>query len=245
MVRSAVRAARRLGDPVTLGQTLLSYRFCLETVDMDQRLACGRELIELGDRTGLEVFSCVGRQQLWWCYRELGDLDEMNRWYEAAEERVHGPDIEQISHAAAVALMDGDLERAERITDEIDDVWHASIVRHLYAEPLRMGIADCRGQTGYLDVLERQLHRRRGRATRPRLVEPVLARGFARTGRSPEARELLDRAHRTRLLPTMYAGRAGAMPISHWAETAAIVENTSAGAALGELLEPLAGRLVD
>lgn len=43
----------------------------------------------------------------------------------------------------------------------------------------------------------------------------------------------------------MYAGRTGAAPICHWAETAAIVKNTAAGATLAELLEPLAGRLVD
>ena len=130
---------------MTLGQTLLSQRFSLETVEIDQRLACGQELIELGDRSGLGVLSCVGRQQLWWCDRELGDRDEMNRWYEAAEEWVHGPDIEQISQAATVALIDGDLERAERITDQIDDKWHASIVRNLYLVPLRLGIATCRG----------------------------------------------------------------------------------------------------
>lgn len=35
------------------------------------------------------------------------------------------------------------------------------------------------------------------------------------------------------------------MPISHWAETAALLEDMSAGAELGELLEPLGGRLVD
>ena len=72
---------------------------------------------------------------------------------------VHGPDIEQISQAATVALIDGDLERAERITDQIDDKWHGSIVRNLYLVPLRLGIATCRGrQTRYLDQLER-LHR--------------------------------------------------------------------------------------
>ena len=43
----------------------------------------------------------------------------------------------------------------------------------------------------------------------------------------------------------MYAGRAGAGAISTWAETAAIVEDTPAGAELEQLLEPLSGRLVD
>ena len=93
---------------------------------MEERLACGRELIELGDTTGLEVFACVGRQQMAYCYRELGDRDEMDRWCAAARARVHGPDTEQLSYAASIALLDGDLDRAERITTEIEQMWHAS-----------------------------------------------------------------------------------------------------------------------
>ena len=59
MVYDAVAAARRLGDPVTLGRTLLSARWCGTPLETEQRLACGLELIELGDRTGLEVLACV------------------------------------------------------------------------------------------------------------------------------------------------------------------------------------------
>jgi ATP/maltotriose-dependent transcriptional regulator MalT len=244
MVRSAARAARQLDDPVTLGQTLLSYRFCLETVDIDQRLACGHELIELGDRTGLGVFSLVGRQQLWWCYRELGDRDEMNRWFEAAAEWLHGPDVEQLSQAAAVALIDGDFERAERITAQIDHLWPAPIVGALYVKPLRLGIAICRGvQMPNLERLKRQ-HTGAEADYPPELVEPLLALHLARSGRILEAQQMLDQACRNGF-PTMYAGRTGASPIAHWAETAAIVKDDAAGAMLAELLEPLAGRLVD
>jgi DNA-binding CsgD family transcriptional regulator len=243
MIRSAVRAARQLGDPVTLGKALLSHRFSLETVDIDQRLACGRELIELGDRTGLGVLSCVGRQQLWWCYRELGDRDEMNRWYEAAEEWVHGPDVEQLSQAATVALIDGDLERAEHITDQIDDMWHAPIVRNLYAEALRLGIAISRGSMRWIDLIEREYTSAKP-GYPPELLEPLLALGYARTGRIPEAQDLLDRACRNGF-PAMYAGRTGASPLCQWAETAAILKDVTAGTMLDEHLEPLAGRLVD
>jgi hypothetical protein len=84
LIHAAVCAARRLGDPITLGRTLLSYRLCGGPLDIEMRIACGTELIEIGDQTGLEVFTCVGRQQLWWCHRELGDRDEMDRWYESA-----------------------------------------------------------------------------------------------------------------------------------------------------------------
>ena len=147
MVYAAVIAARQLGDPVVLGQALLPYRFCLPTVDMDERIACGQELIELGDLTGLEVFACVGRQQLWWCYRELGNRDEMERWFEAAAERARGPDIEQASQAAAVALIDGDLDLAERLNNEIAEVWQSTTLAAVYTASVRWTIEAWRGHT--------------------------------------------------------------------------------------------------
>ena len=119
LINAAVSAAGRLGDPITLGRALLSYRLCGGPLDIEQRIACGTELIGIGDQTGLEVFACVGRQQLWWCHRELGDRDEMDRWYQSAGQLVRGPDVEQLSHPPAVALMDGDLDRAEHLTKTV------------------------------------------------------------------------------------------------------------------------------
>ena len=110
MVREALHAARRLDDPVAIGRALLSYRFRGGPLELDERLACGNELVELGDRIGVEVFSYVGRQQLWWCYRELGDREQMDRWYAEAADRMRLPDLEQLSYAPSVALLDGDLD---------------------------------------------------------------------------------------------------------------------------------------
>ena len=238
---AAVSAARRLGDPVTLGRALLSRRFSFQTVDMEQRLACGAELIELGERTGLEVFACVGRQHLWWCHRELGDRDEMDRWYRSAAEHVRGPDLEQASNPPAVALMDGDLERAEQLTDELSDVWDTSRLGTLYAGSLRLFIRDCRGRTPDPQQMERQL---RGRTPYRDVVEALLARAWARAARPSRAQELLDEA-RDGGWPPMYAGYTGAWAVSCWAEVAAILKDSDAAAELGELLEPLAGRLVE
>ena len=242
MVGAAVRAARELGDPVTLGQTLLPYRYCIPTMDMEERLACGRELIELGDTTGLEVFACVGRQQMAYSYRELGDRDEMDRWCAAARARVHGPDTEQLSYDASIALLDGDIDRAERIITEIEQMWHTSDVGLTYTALVRIGIADVRGRMGYIDALDHQL--RTGEALFADVVEPIVAQGCARTGRTARAQELLQRARR-RGFPTMLNGLGGALPISYWAETAALVDNVPAIAELADLIEPLAGRLVD
>ena len=240
MVYAAVSAARQLGDPVVLGQALLPYRFCLPTVDMDERIACGHELIKLGDLTGLEVFACVGRQQLWWCYRELGNRDAMERWFEAAAERTRRPDIEQASQAAAVALIDGDLNLAEWLNNEIAEVWQSTTLAAVYTAGVRWTIEAWRGHTSHLADVERLV----AGGYFQGLLNPALALGWARAGRSAKARDLLDQA-RQRGFPPMYAGRGGSAPISQWAETAALLKDIPAGAELGELLEPLAGRLVD
>jgi DNA-binding NarL/FixJ family response regulator len=240
MIRAAVSAARRLDDPVTLGRALLSYRFCGGPLEMAPRMACGAELIEIGDRTGLEVFACVGRQQLFWCHRELGDLEEMDRWYRAAAEHVRGPDLDQLSQAPAVALMDGDLERAERLTDELIDAWDASAA-DAYTDPLRFAIEDVRGRTPDLDEMERQ--RASGTAFED-IMEALLGRAWARRGHPSKAQELLDRTRHRGWAP-MYAARGGAIAVSCWAETAAIVEDRAAAEDLAGVLEPLAGRLVD
>ena len=77
----------------------MSFRFCGGPLDVDRKLACGRELIELGERTGQEIFTVVGYQQLWWCHRELGDRAAMAQWDAAAARRVRGPDLEQLSQS--------------------------------------------------------------------------------------------------------------------------------------------------
>ena len=108
-----------IGDPVTLGEALLVWRFCGGPFDMEQRLACGRELIDLGRTTGVDLFVAVGAEQLWWCHRELGELDEMHAWYEEAAGYLHAPDLEQRSQIASVALLRGDLRAVERQADAL------------------------------------------------------------------------------------------------------------------------------
>jgi DNA-binding NarL/FixJ family response regulator len=241
MIREAVGAARRLGDEVTLGRALLSFRFCGGPLEMEERVACGHELIELGDRTGHEVFGSVGRQQLWWCYRELGERPEMDRWYDSAAQRIRGQDIEQLSQLPALALLDGDLDRAEHMAGMVIKVWGPSGVGRTYMDPLRAFLEECRGHPPDLYTLKRMLDRD---AIPPDLVEPYVARASALTGDQWNARTLLDQATRRGFAP-MYAALGGASLLSCWAEAAALVEHVPAASELGRLLEPLAGRLVD
>ena len=97
LIADAVAAARRADDPITLGRALMSFRFCGGPLDLDQKLACGRELLELGERTGQDIFTTVGCQQLSWCYCELGDRAAMEQWHDAAALRVRWPDLEQLN----------------------------------------------------------------------------------------------------------------------------------------------------
>ncbi|HSB88042.1 MAG TPA: LuxR C-terminal-related transcriptional regulator, partial [Ilumatobacteraceae bacterium] len=196
---------------------------------------------ELGDRTGLELFACVGRQQLWWCYRELGDRRQMERWFDEAAERVRGPDLEQLSQTATVAVMDGNLVAADRLADIVDAVAAPTDLAQAYTGLLRRAISDCRGRLPPSAALEREAA---SGAAWSDVAEAMLTRASARTGNLPRAKELLDKAGR-RDFSTPYTAWGWAVAISCWAEAAGIAEHTPAAKELSRLLDPIAGRLVD
>ena len=205
MVREAVAAARRLGDPVALGRALLSFRFCGGPLQLEERMACGVELAELGDRIGSEVFSYVGRQQLCWCYRESGDREQTARWDAAAAERMRVPDMEQLSQPPTDAILDGDLHRAEELTDVFHQSWEATGLARVYAGPLHFVIEDLRGHMSDPVELERELAVGGGMEE---VLRALLARSWARTGRLAKARELLVRARRQASRPGTRGGAA-------------------------------------
>ncbi len=241
VIEAAVRAARELGDPVLLGRTLLSYRFFGGPLEIEQRVACGRELIDLGEQTGLEQFACVGRQQLWWCSREMGDRDEMDRWFEAAERHVRGPDVEQMSQAAIVALLDGDIDGAERLTDSFATFAIPLGMEEAYITCLRGAIDDCRGHPGDREGLQGYVDSGHGYTA---FVEANLARCCARMGDTRRARNMVDRI-RDVGFPSDYGPYLWTAMTCWWAETAAILGDASAVGELCRLLDPLSGRLVD
>ena len=244
LLRDAVRCARRLDDPVALGRALMSFRFCGGPRDGEQRIACGHELIELGDRTGLGLLSAVGRQQLWWCHRELGHRDEMDRWTAAAADRIRWPDCEQSSQDVAVALLDGDLDRAERCLRTLYDAARPVALTREYGDNARNGITATRGHRLPSSALEQML----SDVSSPIHVDvltAVYAHQLACEGRTDLAAELLDQASRRAFVPRYAASRSWTAELCTWAEVAAIVGDHDAAGNLAAVLEPLAGQWAD
>ena len=201
----------------------MSFRFCGGPLDLDQRLACGRELIELGERTGQEIFIGVGCQQLWWCYRELGDRAATEHWHAAAAQRVRWPDLEQLSQVACFAMLDGDLDRAERTLEEMDRIERG---RDQYVSSKPSIIAAMRGWLPDPDRLRTRIES----APHDRwFLEALLARVLARTGRTAESRDLLDAA-RARAYAPRYAPLWWMTAISCLADAAAAASTSSAPA---------------
>ena len=241
MVREAVAAARQLDDATTVGRALLSQRFRGGPLELDERLECGSELVELGDRLNVEVFSSVGRQQLWWCYRELGEREQADHWYAEAAERMPLPDLEQLSYPPSVALLDGDLRRADHLTNVLSDANGDTPLGRGYAAVLRMAIANHRGRLPDPEFLERMLA---SNIWFSELVKGLLGRSLARSGRLADARQLLDSARRDGF-SAGYAARGGALSATCWAEVAAIAADAGAARDLEAVFERLAGRFVD
>lgn len=237
LLSEAVDAARRTGDPVTLGRALMSYRWCGGPFEMDQRFAVGHELIELGERTGQDVFSMVGCQQLFWCHRQLGDRASMAKWDGAATRLVRGPDLEQLSQIVTVALLDGELDRADEVISEMARLEGAN---GIYSEGSRFVVDDVRGRLVGSDDLHAFIE------SRPRersALEPFLARVLARTGQTEKATRLLDDIRARGYVPRTSNRWTTAM--SCLAEAATLSRQVDVAADVGQLLDPLAGRWVD
>ena len=237
LLADAVQAARETGDPITLGRALMSYRFCGGPFEADQRIRCGHELIELGERTGQEIFSLVGCEQLCWCHRELGDRAEMDRWRAAAAQIARGPDIEQLSQTAGAALLDGDLDRAQQITDDIARIEGE---RRSYTTGMRRLINNCRGR-----LTDRaRLHARMDSHPSDRwLIEALLARTLARTRRTSDAVPLLDAARARSYVPRR--SQTWTMAMGCLADAAALCGHRAVAGDVIDLLGPLAGQWID
>lgn len=240
-IREAVLAARRLGDPITLGRALMTFRFCGGPLEMDERLACGHELLELGGSTGQTVFTLIGCQQLFWCHRERGDVEEMARWQNAAASRLHGPDLEQLSLEAAVAVLDGNLALATSLADGVEMIADPVSATASYVAPLRRAIADLRGHLPDRGRLRRRID---DSTVYRAMLEAMLGRALARAGRSKQAQAMLDAAARGEFEPR-YEPNTSTTAGSCWAETAFICADAPAARKIVDWFEPLAGAFVD
>jgi DNA-binding NarL/FixJ family response regulator len=234
LLDETVKLARSTGDPATLGRALMAYRWSGGALAMDQRIACGHELLELGERTGEDVFALVGCQQLAWCHSQLCDRDELVRWFAAADRLARGPDIEQLTIELSIALLDSDLRSAARLASEIVDLEGPG---RPYGDGAWFLVRELRGQLLAPEVYERAI------AARPDhrwFLEAFLARVWARTRQTASAR---------RVLGEIRARGYGPRGANEWtstmttvAEAAALSGDVEAAGDLAELLEPLAGR---
>jgi DNA-binding CsgD family transcriptional regulator len=242
MIDDAVRAARRLDDPVVLGRVLLSWRFCGGPLDVQRRLACGHELVELGDRMGEQVLCYVGHQQLAWCHRELGDVDAMASALAESARRMTVPDLEQVSLDACAALLAGDLAGADTITRHLKDVTPSATMASGYTEPLRLAIDELRGGGLRREQAEAMAANLDG--LRRFWWEAALARLLARTGLRKRAAAMLAAAADRQFEPR-YAPHRSTSIGSCWAEVALLCSDADAGAEIARWYEPLAHHFVD
>ena len=116
-----------------------------------------------------------------------GDREQMDRWYAEAAERIRLPDIEQLSYPPSVALLDGELTRAEHLTDVLSHAWNETRLGRGYAAVLRMAIDDNRG---HLPDPGRLQHAMTSGTAYPEVVGAVLARSWARGGQLAKARRV-------------------------------------------------------
>jgi DNA-binding NarL/FixJ family response regulator len=234
LLDEAVELARSTGDPVTLGRALMAHRWSGGAFAMERRIACGHELLELGERTGEDVFSLVGCQQLAWCHSQLRGREELGRWIAAAARLVRGRDIEQLTIELSIALLDSELDIAERLAREIVDLEGPG---RPYGEGAWFLVREIRGQLLGAEVLERAIA---ARPDRRWFLDGYLARALARTRRTASAR---------RVLADIRARGYGPRGANEWtstmttvAETAALCGDLEVATDAAELLEPLAGR---
>ncbi|MGH9270368.1 MAG: response regulator transcription factor, partial [Ilumatobacteraceae bacterium] len=187
-------------------------------------------------------FSYTGRLQLAWCHRELGQVDEMARWQAEAARRTSIPDIEQASNDACAALLEGDLARAETLTERMEDLRPFAKQTFVWVPPLRQAIGDVRGAPRDLRKLDAAVRRSEGVA-RFRL-DAVLGRLLARAGQQRRAGELLaDAADRG--FESHYAPHWSTTIGSCWAEVAVLCSDVAAGGVIARWFEPLAHQFVD
>ena len=151
---------------------------------MEQRLACGRELIELGGRTGVRVFAAVGGEQLWWCNRELGELHAMRCRNEEAAAHLYVPGPrETFADRRVLALLRGDLRAAEQQAHELSDSPRAGAQADGYAKGILATVGALRGRLDDPTRLATIMLSWPSALDLPALI----GRGLATTGRRTEA----------------------------------------------------------
>ena len=244
----AVDIARRVGDASGLGMALVARHWSLwGPGNVKERLQAVNDLLGLAESSGDERLAMQGHRWRMIDLLELGDMDAVDIEIDAymriaARRRRLSDDLYVHIYRAMRLLFAGDYDEGER--------------EGLLAARVGERVQDT--NTGNATLLQALMYRR-ARGKLERLEGPVryyaerfgtipgwrcvLAWLLAETGRSDEARELLDgfAADGFRGLPLdgIWLGA-----IAYLAETAAVLGDATHAAALHDLLEPYADRNV-
>ncbi len=244
----AVDIAREVGDTRGLGLALVARHWSLwGPQNVQERLAASNDLLALAERSGDERLAMQGHRWRMMDLLELGDMDavdiEIDAYMQIAARRRRLSDELYVHLYRAMRLMfAGEFEASEvegtaavRVGDRIQDTntGNATLLLSLMY----------RRERGRLERLEGPVRAYAERFATIPGWRTVLAWLLAETGRSDEARDIVDSfaADGFRGLPLdgIWLGA-----VAYLAETAATLEDPTHAAALHELLEPYADRNV-
>ncbi len=242
----ALQMARRLGDPLTMAYALYSRRWGLRVPEeLEARLAAADEMVRCADAAGNSELSLAGRAWLIVELTETGDVARVDQEIEAyarlaAELRVRSYQWGVLIYRAMRAIMSGQFEEGERLTQETLSMAHGPYATDA-VQAVGTQLAIIRTEQGRLAELEPVL--RSFVDQYPTLLNwrAGLALFCCELGRVEDARQELERlaAHDFADLPRD----------SNWintltllAETCAALGDTRRAATLYALLLPCARR---
>jgi DNA-binding SARP family transcriptional activator/tetratricopeptide (TPR) repeat protein len=159
----AVAVAERVRDPATLSWALDGRHVVIwkpETVD--ERLAIATRMLGLTEDTGLLEPEMLAHDYRTYAFLEMGDLPAVHREVEAtirSVERLHQPAFfwKATVVCAMVALFEGQLEEAERLSEEAFEAGRRSTHGATAANSHAIQMLVLRREQGRLEEIEGQL----------------------------------------------------------------------------------------
>jgi hypothetical protein len=245
LVREALSIAERLGDPETLGDVLLSYRFAGSTPgNADAGHPTANRLITLGRRTGHTPFVLHGLVQRAWTFREEGDLASADRAMSAArsflgEEPAPVYTALFMAYRSSQLLLAGDLAGAEDAANELLGLTTSGFDPTLWYGPALMAI---RGQQARLGELIPLIEPGTGHPGIGGSYRAVLAAADAFAGQLDDARAILT-SFSSNDFRDVRRNQLWLAAMTALAETADILGHQAAAAVIADQLHPFAGRI--
>ncbi len=248
MAEEAVRIARQLDEPITLGHVLLSYRLSARTPDnLDARHPTADELIALGHRAGHPAFTILGLAHRAWCFREDGDLTAADAASDAAlalqGEHALPPThvLGAILYRAARAALAGDLRAAEELAESVWTVEAGDLDPTNFYAPAIVMIRHAQGRLPELVPMIELACDQPGVGSAYRAA---LAAAYTHADRLDDAGRVITRFAEDAFesLPRNLFWLAS---IACLAEGTEWVRDRETAVAIGSLLEPYSGRIAD